>query len=217
MKLHGRWCLLLAAHLITALGAANAARAEQLYVADKLVLNVYAEASQSSDKITTLETGNAVEGLERAENFVHVRLSDGREGWIGANYLTTEAPAILRLKALQAEQHTDTQSAQKPLNDEIARLQKQNATLQTELNALKQQAARQAPAAAAPAPITEPLPAEADEPVPVAEQPAAQSVTTSAWWLWPLLLLAGLAVGFPLGYQTLARNIRRKYGGVKVY
>lgn len=212
MKLHGRWCLLLAALL-----AANAARAEQLYVADKLVLNVYAEASQSSDKITTLETGDAVEGLERADNFVHVRLSDGREGWIGANYLTTEAPAILRLKALQAEQHSDAQSTQKPLNDEIARLQKQNGSLQAELSALKQKAAQPAPAASAPAPAAEPLPAEADEPVPVAEQPAARPATRNAWWLWPLLLLAGLAVGFPLGYQTLARNIRRKYGGVKVY
>ena len=128
MKRQSRRCF-----LFVALLAANAARAEQLYVADKLVLNVYAEASQTSDKIAALETGDAVEELERAENFVHVRLGDGREGWIGANYLTAEAPAILRLKALQAEQHADTQSVQKPLNDEIARLQKQNATLQTEV------------------------------------------------------------------------------------
>jgi SH3 domain protein len=220
MKRHGRRCILLAAFLVAELLAANAARAEQLYVADKLVLNVYAQATPTGDKIATLETGDAVEGLERVENFVHVRLGDGREGWIGANYLTPEAPAILRLKALQAEQRADTQSVQKPLNDEIARLQKQNATLQTELNALKQRAAQPAPAAAAPTTTTEAPLAEADEPAQideVAQQPADHAVATNAWWLWPLLIVAGLAVGFPLGYQTLAWSIRRKYGGVKVY
>jgi len=204
--------------VLAALLAATVVRGEQLYVADKLVLNVYAEANQGSEKIASLETGDAVEGLERAENFVHVRLADGREGWVGASYLTTQEPAVLRLKALQGEQHADSQSALKPLNDEIAKLQKQNATLQTEVNALKQHAAQPAPVAAAPVATTEPAPIEADEPVQTSEQPQPlNAFTSNIWWLWPVTILAVLAIGFVMGYRTLARNIQRKYGGVKVY
>lgn len=202
--------------VLTALLAATVVRGEQLYVADKLVLNVYAEANQGSEKIASLETGDAVEGLERAENFVHVRLADGREGWVGASYLTTQEPAVLRLKALQGEQHADSQPALKPLNDEIAKLQKQNATLQAEVNALKQQAAQTV--AAAPVATTAPAPVEADEPVQAAEQPQPlNAFTSNIWWLWPVTILVVLAIGFVMGYRTLARHIRRKYGGVKVY
>lgn len=198
----------------TALLIAAASHADPLYVADKLVLNVYAEAGQGGERIATLETGDSVEGIEKVENFWHVRLSDGREGWIGANYLSSEAPAIVRLKALQAEQRGDTQALQKPLNDEIAKLQKQNAALQTELAALKRQAAQPAPVAAA---ASEPAVGEPEQADQTAEQPVQQDGTSNAWWLWPLLVLAGIAVGFPLGYQALARHIRSKYGGVKVY
>lgn len=198
----------------TALLIAAASHADPLYVADKLVLNVYAEAGQGGERIATLETGDSVEGIEKVENFWHVRLSDGREGWIGANYLSSEAPAIVRLKALQAEQRGDTQALQKPLNDEIAKLQKQNAALQTELAALKRQAAQPAPVAAA---ASEPAVGEPEQADQTVEQPVQQDGTSHAWWLWPLLVLAGIAVGFPLGYQALARHIRSKYGGVKVY
>jgi uncharacterized protein YgiM (DUF1202 family) len=62
--------------------------AEQLYVEDKLVLNVYSEADQGSSRVATIETGDAVEEIERVEKFVHIRLADGREGWVGTNYLS---------------------------------------------------------------------------------------------------------------------------------
>ena len=212
MNIPGRGLLPAAALLIAA-----ASHADPLYVADKLVLNVYAEANQSGERIATLETGDSVEGIEKVENFWHVRLSDGREGWIGANYLSSDAPAIVRLKALQAEQRGDTQAIQKPLNDEIAKLQKQNTALQTELTALKQQAAQPAPTTAAPPPASEPAVDEPEQPDQSTEQSAQQNGASNAWWLWPLLVLAGIAVGFPLGYQALARHIRSKYGGVKVY
>jgi hypothetical protein len=36
-------------------------------------------------------------------------------------------------------------------------------------------------------------------------------------WLWILALLAALACAFWLGYATLARRVRDKFGGIKVY
>jgi hypothetical protein len=38
----------------------------------------------------------------------------------------------------------------------------------------------------------------------------------SAKWI-AISTFAGLLVGFALGYQTLARRIRSKFGGIKVY
>jgi hypothetical protein len=40
----------------------------------------------------------------------------------------------------------------------------------------------------------------------------------AAWaWAWGLSLIAALAAGFWLGYATLARRIKYKFGGIKVY
>jgi uncharacterized coiled-coil protein SlyX len=194
--------------LLSILGAVSV-RAEQMYVADKLVINVYAEADQASERLTTLETGDRVETLDRTEDFVFVRLSDDREGWVGENYLTTDQPAAIRLRELEGEYKAAAQQAQKKLNEEIAGLQKQNATLQSQLDDLKQKAA-------APPVVPEPAVAATPQPAPAEAHPAARK--TSFAWMWaPLALLAGGASGYLLGYQALARRIRNKFGGVKIY
>jgi hypothetical protein len=36
-------------------------------------------------------------------------------------------------------------------------------------------------------------------------------------WMGAALVLAALACGFWLGYATLARRVRHKFGGIKVY
>src|SRR6185436_13516908 len=68
----------------------SAPAVRQLFVSDKLVLNVYSEPDQSGSRVASIETGDAVDELERDQGFVHIRLGDGREGWVGANYLTTD-------------------------------------------------------------------------------------------------------------------------------
>ena len=62
------------------------AHAEPMYVSDKLVVNVYEAADQESTKITTLDSGDAVELIEKLDTFSHVRLADSREGWIKSSY-----------------------------------------------------------------------------------------------------------------------------------
>jgi SH3 domain protein len=209
---------------LLSLTLAAGAHSEPLFVADKLVLNVYAQPDQSSDKLATLETGDAVESLERSENFIHVRLQDGREGWVGASYLTPQAPAIVRLQELQREQKSAGQGSQNQSAEEFARLQKQNAALQGELAALKRKVA------AAPAPTV----AQATTTIPpqeprAAEQPqedteqstvpvTSAAPATVAAWIWAsVLALAAALVGYAAGYQTLARRVRQKFGGVKIY
>ncbi len=85
----------------------------RLFVSDKLVLNVYSEPEQAGSRVGTIETGDAVDELERGEGFVRIRLSDGREGWVGTNYLTTDAPAAVQLRDLQRQQKSTTQAVDK--------------------------------------------------------------------------------------------------------
>src|SRR5262245_28036396 len=108
---------LLATACFAALALTVPARAQPMYVDDNLVLNVHSEANQGGERVATIETGDQVEVLERVENSAHVRLPDGREGWVGAGYLTADAPAVIRLKELQAAAPSaEKEAAQKKLS-----------------------------------------------------------------------------------------------------
>lgn len=188
--------------------------AQQRFVSDKLVLNVYAEADQNSARVATIQTGDAVEELERASNLVRVRLEDGREGWVGANYLTSDAPAIVRLRELQREQRTAARGSDNKSADEIALLKKQNAALHTQINELKSRLT------VAAAPASEMVQTIATSAVEVASEEAAvasvaPNVGVASGWLIAVLLTG--ALGFAGGYQTLARRLRKKFGGLKIY
>ena len=206
---------------IALLFASFFAHAQQLYVDDKLVLNVYAEVDQGGGRVATIETGDVVEEIERVEKFVRVRLSDGREGWVGSSYLISQPPAIVRLKELQASQSApaavpERDSAQtKKLTDDVARLQKQNAALSAELTELKKKPAVASPLAA---PAVNPTATLA--PVSESERVASAPVVVvqrSYWWAWLLAVIVAGGGGYYVGYQTLGRRVRERFGGVKVY
>jgi uncharacterized protein YgiM (DUF1202 family) len=187
-----------------------AASAEQMFVADKLVLNVYAEPDQESEKVATLETGDTVETLEQLGNFTRVKLSDDQEGWVGANYLTLETPALVRLGALEKEQKAAVQKVEKALKAQVEDLKKQNEALQGEIKNLEEASAARD---AAEAKIQQEQPAVVAEAI----EPVSSGGGFNFAWLWaPFVFLAGGA-GYAAGYQTLARKIRNKFGGVKIY
>ena len=181
----------------------------KVFVSDKLVLNVYSEPDQAGSRVATIETGDAVDELERAQSFVRIRLGDGREGWVGANYLTTDAPAAVQLRELQRQQKSAGQTDRKSA-DEIARLRKESEALQAQVKELK------ATAAAAPAAADDGV-LEGASPTPqqlaaVAQPPAGVSV-----WIWSLVVVLAAVIAYVAGYQTLARRIHKKFGGLRIY
>ena len=195
---------------------ADDASSEPLYVSDKLVLNVYAEANQGGGRVATIETGDAVEELERVDNFVRVRLSDGREGWVGANYLSTQPPAVVQLKQLQTMSSPAVPAKQS--SEELARLQKQNAALSAEITEFKKKA--MVPAVASAPAAEESASAKtqsAVEPETSADAAPPVVIERNVWWAWALAVIAAGAGGFVAGYQTLGRRVRERFGGVKVY
>jgi SH3-like domain-containing protein len=195
------------------MNANEAPAAKQRFVSDKLVLNVYSEPAQGSARVATIQTGDAVEELERVDKMVRVRLEDGREGWVGANYLVDDPPAIVRLRQLQRQQPTAAPRTDKAVAEESARLKKENATLRNQISVLQAR--------------VDALSAEAAERERTSEftprDPALESASLASaapgggllGWLVALMLVGALS--YASGYQTLARKLRRKFGGLKIY
>lgn len=216
-------CLILATAVVVAAAssaqetatAEAAAIPQKRFVSDKLVLNVSAEATQGSERVATIQTGDAVEELERSGNQVRVRLADGREGWVGANYLVSDAPAIVRLRELQGQQTSPAPRVDKASADEIAQLKKENTALRGQVGQLQ---SRVATPVAAPPPAECPKTVECptpDAPIQAAAFPAIAPAGGMAGWLIAIVLVGG--VSFAGGYQMLARRLRKRFGGLKIY
>jgi hypothetical protein len=176
------------------------------YVSDELVLGVYAEENNQGQRLATLHSGTSVETLAQSGEFTQVRLSDGTTGWVKAAFLTSTEPAVVRVKHLEEEldriRATTPALAEAAARSEVERLKQELAARQSELAAARGGETSQA----APA-----------QPVPGALS-AIQAPTGTLWQVIAgIALVIGLACGFWLGYATLARRVKNKFGGIKVY
>ncbi len=96
-----------AAALLAALGllgsAAPAAEAQALYVVEQLVVSVSSTPDAGGERIASLKSGDRVELIERSGDAAHVRLANGKDGWLRSSYLSTEQPLRPRLQQSEAE------------------------------------------------------------------------------------------------------------------
>jgi hypothetical protein len=208
--------------------AAGAAAAATAYVTDELVLGVYPEQSTQGTRLATLHSGASVETLAVSGEATEVRLPDGKVGWVKTSYLTTREPAVVRVKQLQDEldrsRATTPELAEAAARSEVARLTRELAARQDAVrqdavgkdavgqDAVGQDAARPAAASgSAGGPASNPDGAAAVS-APRATQPPGVQL-----WLWMGSVCAALGCGFWLGYAALARRVREKFGGIKVY
>jgi len=196
-----KWLAALLLALLSIRGMAATA-----YVSDELVLGVYAEQNNQGQRLATLHSGTSVETLAQNADFTQVRLSDGTTGWVKSAFLTTNEPAVVRIKQLEEEldrsRATTPALAEAAARSEVERLRLELAAKQSELDAAR---------------------AERSDPV-IASPPAPSAlaaIQAAAAPRWPVIagiaVAVGLAGGFWLGYTTLARRVRQKFGGIKVY
>jgi hypothetical protein len=173
----------------------HARAADTLYVVEQVVVSVSSTADGSGERIGTLKSGDRVELIERAGEAVHVRLADGKDGWLRAIYLSGDEPLRPRLQQSEAE---------------VTRLKAEVSRLQAEVSAAASMRSAGPPTATAP---TEDAQARA----PGALFNSPDSTPRRLWpWLGGITLLA-LTLGFALGWRMLDRTIRKKYGGLKIY
>ena len=191
---------------------AAAAMATPAYVTDELVLGVYSEQNNQGQRLTTLHSGASVETLAVNGDFTQVRLNDGTTGWVKSAYLTTQEPAVVRIKQLQDEldrsRATTPALAEAAARSEVEQLKRELAAKQSELMAAN---AALAPAGGSGAAGAVTGPGAAGGAAGVAAAPAGHV------WIDVAAILVALSVGFGVGYATLARRIKHKYGGLKVY
>jgi SH3-like domain-containing protein len=175
------------------------------YVSDELVLGVYAEQNNQGQRLATLHSGTSVEALAGSGDFTQVRLSDGTTGWVKSAYLTTKEPAIVRVKQLEEEldrsRATTPALAEAAARKEVERLTRELEQARADLAAVRDNTSPATGPAAAPA--------------------GGFRAPSGGGIMGPLIAAVAVAValcgGFWLGYATLARRIKRKFGGLKVY
>jgi hypothetical protein len=184
-------CLLAAAHA----GADAPPPAATRYVIEQLVVSVNSAADGSGTRVATLKSGDKVELLERSGAAAHIRLANGRDGWVRTSYLSETEPLRVQLAASTAE---------------VATLRQQ---LQAS-SAASRAAATASAAAAAPAGAATPGP----ERVAGADAGEDTSESHGVAWGWLIVTaLVSLGAGFAVGWLVLDAHIRRRYGGLRIY
>jgi len=202
--------------------AASAVHAEPIYVIEQLVVGVTDAPGPNGERIGQVKSGDKLDLIERQDDETHVQLPNGKDGWIKSSYLSTEEPLQHRLTERTAEVEKLKQEGEK-LKQDMGRLESQLAAARVAHNA--------APASApAPAPPAANTPTETIPPAvsdalsggstPVRETVFLRSPESPGQTPWPLVLgtsVVMLLTGFVLGWKTLDRRIRQKYGGLRIY
>jgi hypothetical protein len=192
-------------YLLALAFTAPVVRADPVYVVDQLVVSVTSEPGGEGERVGQVKSGDKLELIERQHDEVHVRLPTGHEGWIKASYISAELPLQNRLNERTAE---------------VEKLKQDVTRLQSELASAR--ASPPPPAATKPAPDPVAVPPTTASAPPsdhdytdlsrAPEQPARPM------WEWVVgTTIAMLLIGFALGWRTLDRRIRRKYGGLRIY
>ena len=184
--------------LTLALAAANVSRADTTYVVEQLVVSVNSTPDADGERVGQVKSGDKLEVVEREGDETHVKLANGKEGWVKSSCLTSDPPLQARLSERTAEVAKLEQEGDR-LKQDVSRLQGELATAKA-----ARSSGSVAPPASTPAHDTVFL-----------REPERQSAVA-----WPLLVTvatAMLLVGFVAGWRTLDQRIRRKYGGLKIY
>ena len=178
--------------------AAKVSHADTTYVIEQLVVGVTSAPGADSERVGQVKSGDKLEVIEREGDETHVKLGNGKDGWLKSSYLTNDPPLQARLSERAAEVEKLKQEGDK-LKQDVSRLE-------GELAAAKAARASTSDAPPPPAPIHDTV---------FLREPERQSAIA-----WPLLLGVSalmLLVGFIAGWRTLDQRIRRKYGGLKIY
>lgn len=109
---------------------ANTSFAGTGYVSDILVVTVRTEPGNSAEILTTVRTGEALEILEDQKEYLWVRTSEGIEGYVRSQYISSELPKSIQIKQLQ-EANAELQQKVSQLSSTLGESVKKAAALTT--------------------------------------------------------------------------------------
>ena len=192
--------------LCLALGAwVGGAAAETGYVTDSLRLGLHLAPDTSDKPFDNLLSGTPVEVLERNSSYAHVRLADGREGWVKATFLVADKPAAARVLELE-EALGDVENAAAAAKTAQTTAEQELANLRGELQAKTGSSES----------IQETIERLERENTAHLERIEQYRNTLPLAWVIPAVVVA-LVAGFLVGLWWLDALIRRRHGGFRVY
>src|SRR5210317_727754 len=106
------------------------AEAETRYVGDELVITLRQGKSTNHKILKNLKTGTPVEVLEEGQTYLKVRTSDGTEGYVLRQYISSKTPKTYRIEELATENTK--------LLDKINELQKTKSSLENQLHEIQE-------------------------------------------------------------------------------
>jgi SH3 domain protein len=112
--------------------SATALWAETFYVGDEVKLTLRSGPGTDRKILDIVSTGEKMEILQDGEEWVFVRLRNGKEGWVLKRYLTREKPSRLVLEELQTS-HGLLATQSDELAKENAALKATNETINARL------------------------------------------------------------------------------------
>lgn len=122
--------LFLAAEAGLFLIAADAVAQKASWVSGQVKLNLRRGASTEYKIIGSVTSHTPVTVLGSENGWTHVRLEDGREGWIPGGYLSSDPPPAVRLGQLETETRTLRERLEKT-EDEAERLLSENRSFES--------------------------------------------------------------------------------------
>jgi len=108
------------------------AGAETVYVGDEIKLTLRSGPGTDRKILEIVSTGAKMDILEDGEDWVRVRLSDGKEGWVLKRYLSQAKPSRLILEELQ-KKHSRLSTTSDELTQSNEDLKATNAKIQAAL------------------------------------------------------------------------------------
>ncbi|UCG65012.1 MAG: TIGR04211 family SH3 domain-containing protein [Deltaproteobacteria bacterium] len=81
----------------------GSAYADRRYVSDRLIVTLRETPRKDGMAIRKLGTDTPVEVLEESGRYLRVRTEEGEEGWVGKQYISSEAPKPIIIAGLRKE------------------------------------------------------------------------------------------------------------------
>jgi SH3 domain protein len=108
------------------------AYADRRFVSDKLIITLRS-AKGSGSKICTLKSGNPVDVIEKSGRYLKVRTTNGKEGWVASQYISSKTPKSKVIKELKSQIASLNKAIEhenkEPKDTIIAKLRKKNSAL----------------------------------------------------------------------------------------
>jgi len=181
--------------LILVSGINVSAFAEVVYVSDTLRVGVRPEPDNGYSPVGVVLTGMKLNVLDRQNNYLKIETDEGITGWMKDIYVIEQKTAILKLQELQ-KNHISASQQLKTNQENIKQLQSSNASLNTQVDNLKEERSKLQQVQA--------------------EFTSSQQTAKSRWYWWVVVILMAIAGSFFAGIQWHQYQIMKRLGGLKV-